>query len=73
MQDVHVIGQYAHLSTGDIATFAQACAITLFHVWNEAKSRKDFQNGAKTDIFIVLIRIAVVPESCRLMATNNAN
>ena len=29
MQDVHVIGQYAHFSTGDIGTFAQACAVTL--------------------------------------------
>ena len=29
MQDVHVIGQYAHLSTGDIGTFAQACLVTL--------------------------------------------
>ena len=29
MQDVHVIGQYAHLSTGDIFTFAQACGVTL--------------------------------------------
>lgn len=29
MQDVHVIGQYAHLSVGDIYTFLQACGVTL--------------------------------------------
>ena len=29
VQDVHVIGQYAHLAIGDVYTFAQACGVTL--------------------------------------------
>lgn len=29
MQEVHVIGQYSQLSTGDIGSFVQACLVTL--------------------------------------------
>lgn len=30
MQEVHVMGQYAHLAVGDIQTFLEACGVTLF-------------------------------------------